>query len=333
MELGITVCCCLCNKFSTKTTEIILIVIHSIAIISFITFIGMIKLSILSSCNLFLIFFSLAILITCFLFSVCFRIWRSNGTIKTIKKNISINMSTAGIILIITCLFSCGINEYLILEDFVKIYNSYCYNNIYMENNYKNKKKLSKIDCSEVNISEFDVGIIYFSFSCVEFVSILGIFFFSIIRERIVSGLDVPKTTINSVRDNFFGPQGELDNVVPVNIIIHQQGNINNIPKNFNVSTQNQINNIIGQKMDNNFELKGENIQNPVNFPFNNFISPIRTNLSQQIINTQNSQINSSQSQISFPRSNFSSNKQLVHNIGKQNNMKFQTPTSSERNF
>ena len=343
MELGITVCCCLCNKFSTKTTEIILIIIHSIATISLIGFIGMIKISIISSYNIILIFFSLSLLIICLLFSVCFRFWRSNGTIKTKKKHISINMATAGIILIITCLFSCAINEYLILNDFVKLYNLYCdmNNNMHMGNNHRNKKKLSKSECSREYASEFNVGILYFSFSCVEFVTILGTFFFSIIRERIIFELDKPKsTTINSTRDNSYGRQEEFGNPIPGNILIHQKRKIcpeylKNVPQNFNISTQNQINNnLVGQKIDNNieFDFKGENMQKNTNYPYNNFILPSKNNTSQQIINTQQSQINSSQSQIGFPRYNFSSNKQLVNNIGKKNLMQFQI-TSSERKF
>ena len=123
MELGITICCCLCNKFSTKTTEIILIIIHSIATLILVGFLVMANLSIISSYNIILIFFCLVLLIICLLFSVCLKIWRIKGIIKKTKKYISINMATAGIILIVACLFLCAISEYLILNDYTKIYN------------------------------------------------------------------------------------------------------------------------------------------------------------------------------------------------------------------
>ena len=69
-----------------------------------------------------------------------------------------------------------------------------------------------------------------------------------------------------------------------------------------------------------------------INYPFNNFILPSKNKATQQIINTQQSQIKSSQSQIGFHKSNFSSNKQLVHNIGKKYNIQIQK-ISSERKF
>lgn len=340
MELGITICCCLCNKFSTKTTEILLIVIFSIASLSLISFIGLANLSIISYYNLFLIFFSLILLIICLLFSVCFRLWRNKGTIKTSKKNISINMATAGIILIVTCLFSCAINEYLILNDFEKTYNLSCdtnNNKVYIDNNLKSKRKLSKNKCGE-DISEFGAGIIYFSFSCVELVAFLGVFFFSIMRERIIFGLDMPKPANISSQENNYIPQQVIESPLAANAIVYQPDifyprKIDNNPQDIIILGEDKINNNIEEKNDYNFELKKENIKKQVNAPLNQIIFPKinRSNLPQQISTTQQSQINSSQSIVSFPKSNFSSNKGLIHNIGKQNINQSLSPSSERK--
>lgn len=228
MELGITICCFICNKFSSKTAEIILIINYSIGIISLLIFLGIFKLSIISNYNILLLLLILLISIICLLFSIFFRLWRKKGTIKTIKKNKSTNMATLGIILTVISIFVCIINEYLILNKFIKINIPSCkYNNDYINNNnFKNglnnnitntntnKRKIINniLDKNDKNcfekeiISKFYIIIIYLSFSCIELVSIIGIFFFSIIRERIVFGVDIPKSSLSS-KGNSYNPQ------------------------------------------------------------------------------------------------------------------------------
>jgi hypothetical protein len=268
MELTITVCCNLCNKFSIKTIELFLIISHLLAILSFLLFFGFVKLSNIPLYSTFLLFFSLSLLIICLIFSIFLRLWRIKGEIKTIKKNISINISTAGIILIIICFFVCGINEYLILNNFMKI------NNL-----------------NFIRIPDFQVGILYFSFSCIELVDIMNIFFFSIIRDKIIS----QEKTSNSEQS---------DNVITGNNIYEKQ---KKIPENSNI-----IENNIQININNN-----QNLQYDIN---KNILPNIRYSYSsQQIINTQLSQSSNSQIQVYLIRPNFNSNKKLIFPIRKQN--------------
>ena len=250
-------------------------------------------------------------------------------------------MATTGIILIITCLFSCGINEYFILIDFVKVYNSSCnLNNSYTYNN-RNKRILFN-KCSK-NISEFDVRIVYFSFSCVELIALFGIFLFSIIRDRIIFGLDKPKHKLNNniTQGNPNDPrQNEFVIPSPDNVIISQKKfSFNeqqisphlNLINSLNISPQIKNDENLGQIFDYNIDIKSEDIQKKVNNNSVDTLPKIKNSFSsQQCTNTQQSQMNSSQSQISFPKSNFISNKQLFYKIGKLN---FRQTVSSERKF
>lgn len=336
MELGISICCCICNKFSTKVIEIILIVSYSISILSLFIFIGIIKISsLISIYNLFLILFSLILLIICLIFSIFFRLWRSNGSIKTTKKNISINMAIAGIILILTCFFSCIINEYLLLNEFQKIYNFPC--NVNNRNNCIdfnskqtiNKRLLNKINCSYKKIIEFTKVIIYSFFSCVELVSILGIFLFSIIKDRIAFKSEKPNPKNNNCQEISYEPKyDDVGNHIPQNVIIYQQRfschgqvNVKNGSQNINNNNHHQ------NKIINNSQIKDSNI---IDHNLNNNFSPlIKGNYSShQIINSQQTQFNNSQSLINFTKLN--SNKQIVHNFGKQKMNQVQA-SSSER--
>ena len=332
MELGITICCCICNKFSTKTIEISLIVSQTIAIITLFIFIIVIKLSFLSTYSIVLLLFSLILLIICLYFSILFRLWRSNGSIKTTKKIISINMAIAGIIFIITCFFSCAINEYLILNEFRKIKKYPCITdnqNTFFNINSKKKiyNRLLK-NCSFNIISKFDNLFIYISFSCVELILILCIFFLSIIKDRISFESENRKDSNNVTRENSIKIQYDFENPIPSKDIKYQKRVY--YPGQTNIISHNKMNINNPQIIINNSQIKGNNNLNMKNNNLFKNVSPIiKGNFSN---NTQNTQINSSQSQISFPKSNFSSNKQLVSNIHKPKINQTQESTS-ERKF
>lgn len=241
-----SICGALCfNRALSKTLEINLIVYNAIAVLLIFLSLIIIKWKELSSANL--VFFILMFLmcISCFIFSICLRLWRSKGSIKTTKKNTGYRLAISGFTLTIINFVVCLI-ELIVMSIGFNRANYPCDNGEYDNRypNYVNRRISTEVDCSK-EYPNYYTGVIttgqyliaYFTFSFLELSLILDMIIWTILKNRIRLELDGP-TPIRVAPPAPIDPYGRAVIVVQPGDVVMMGGN----PYQYNPYAQNQPN-------------------------------------------------------------------------------------------
>ena len=190
-------CCCLGSCFGTgssKSIEVLLIVVHSISFALLLLCLIIMKWKEIYTSNL--IFFILMLLIStvCLIFSILIRVWRYKNVIKSVKRNIGTNLCTTSLVLVIIHFVLCIIEEIIFTISYNEV-NFPCRDT----DNYYYRRLKSDFDCRFVNsdyntkiIPFYQYFIVYASLSCLEVFLILKMCVWYLLRTRVVSGLDDP---------------------------------------------------------------------------------------------------------------------------------------------
>lgn len=200
-------CCCLGSCFGTgssKSIEVLLIVVHSISFALLILCLIIMKWEEIYKSNL--IFFILMLLLStvCLIFSILLRVWRYKNVIKTDKRNIGTTLCTTSLVLVIIHFVLCIIEEVIFTISYNEV-NFPCSDS----DNYYYRRLKSNFDCRFVNsdyntkiIPFYQYFIVYASISCLEVMLILKMCVWYLLRTRVIAGLDDPMDTpiINNVQ-------------------------------------------------------------------------------------------------------------------------------------
>ena len=233
------------NRSLSKTLEINLIVYNTIAVILIFLSLIIIKWKEISSANL--VFFILMFLmcICCLIFSICLRLWRSKGLIKTSKKNTGYRLAVSGLTLtvinFVVCLIelivmSIGFNNANYPCDRGEAVNTYYYTGY--------RRISTEVDCNGKS-SNYYTGVItsgqyliaYFTFSFLGLSLILDMIIWTILKNRIRLELDGP-TPIRVAPPAPIDPYGRAVIVVQPGDVVMMGGN----PYQYNPYAQNQPN-------------------------------------------------------------------------------------------
>ena len=202
----VSICGSFCfNAVFSKTLEIWLITLNSIAFVLLILCLAIIKWSLLPKANLafFLIMFFLNLIYL--IFSILLRVWRAKNLIKTLRKNAGVSLAIWGLVLVIN--YPCW--DY---EEEQRYYTPY--------------RRVASYSCA-IEGSSYYVEVItvgqeligYFTFSYMEVALILNMVLFSILRNRIRMELDgPPQPTMH--------PQGAVVDQFGRAVVVVQPGDV-----------------------------------------------------------------------------------------------------------
>lgn len=200
--MGICCCCffgtCCFNTALTRTLEITLIVLNSLSFLFLLLCLAIIKWKEFPLANVLLFIIMLLFSLACLILSSILRYWRSVNTIKTTKKSSGTCLAALGLALSIIHFIAC------IIEEFVFIFS------------------LRDIDI----ITSIQVSLAYYTFSYLEISLILNMIIWTILKPRIINGLDEP-IPVEITPNHMYSPYGRAV------IVIQQPGMAMN---------QNQIN-------------------------------------------------------------------------------------------
>ena len=202
-------CCCLGSCFGTgssRSIEVLLIVVHSVSTALIILSLATMKWKEIYSSNLYFFIIMLIISIICLLFAILIRIWRAQNLIKNVKRNTGITLCTTSLVLVVIHFILCIIEEIIFSISYQEV-NFPCsdYDN---DDYYYCRRLNSNGDCRFVK-SNYDTNIIpfyqyfivYASLTYLEVVLILKMCVWYLLRTRVYNGLDNPLDTpiINNV--------------------------------------------------------------------------------------------------------------------------------------
>ena len=175
-------CCCCFNNLSSKASEIILISIHSVAIVLVECCFIIIVWKKISISNLIILLFILLFNLICLIFCIIIRFWRAKNLIKNRYQYVGTIFSTISLILSITCFALCFIEVILISFDFSNP-NYNCQNNSSNDDNN---------DCQKYSITPKEIIITYITFIFLHIGLFLGIIIWAFLRIKIKSQIDGP---------------------------------------------------------------------------------------------------------------------------------------------
>ena len=286
--MGVLYCCCCCcfNNFTSKSLEIIVLVLQSISLFLLFLSLVIIKWSKISVANILMFLLMLLITLLIIVFTSFIRYWRANNLIKTTKKARGICFASTCFGLVITCFIICVIEEFVISYGFYNAdypcskyddnninSNSYYYkkklnNTISIQNN---RKLFNKEDCyllgsyynaNVINGSEYLIS--YITFTYLEFSFILGVWIWYILRRRIIQELDGPMINpVQPAMDQF----GRQVVVVQPGDIVYVDGRPNvvaSVPNPYNYQ-YNYGNNLNNNYQHNNNVAPSQNISDKIN--------------------------------------------------------------------
>ena len=202
-------CCCLGSCFGTgssRSIEVLLIVVHSVSTALIILSLATMKWKEIYSSNLYFFIIMLIISIICLLFAILIRIWRAQNLIKNVKRNTGMNLCTTSLVLVVIHFILCIIEEIIFSISYQEV-NFPCsdYDN---DDYYYYRRLNSNVDCRFVK-SNYDTKIIpfyqyfivYVTLTYLEVVLILKMCVWYLLRTRVYNGLDHPLDTpiINNV--------------------------------------------------------------------------------------------------------------------------------------
>ena len=227
-----SICCALCfNRALSKTLEINLIVYNSIAVFLILLSLIIIKWKEISSVNI--VFFILMFLmcISCLIFSIFLRLWRSKGVIKTSKKDTGYRLAVSGLTLTIINFVLCLIELIVMSIEFNKA--NYPCNKGEHNNYYYSYRRIStEVDCSGEYYNYY-TGVIttgqyliaYFTFSFLLISLILDMIIWTFLKNRIRLELDGPTPVRVASVPAPIGPFGRDVIVVQPGDIVMMGGN------------------------------------------------------------------------------------------------------------
>lgn len=222
----ISICGAICfNSALSRTLEITLIVLDSIAFVLYFLCLVIIKWKELSKINVVFFVFMLLMVVACLVFSILIRLWRSKNLIKTLKKNVGGNLALSGFIIVIIHFVLCLIEEIVFTMGVIDA-NHPCLD---LDNNTYNPYCTGKnSNYYEYVISYGEFVLAYFTFSYMEIAIILDMIIWNILRNRIKLELDGPpqppviqQNPINPMMD----PYGRAVVVVQPGDVVMMGGN------------------------------------------------------------------------------------------------------------
>lgn len=185
MGFCIHFCCCCFNNLSSKASEIILISIHSVAIVLVECCFIIIVWKKISIANLIIFIFILLFNLICLIFVIIIRIWRAKNLIKSTYRNAGSIFSSSSLILSITCFILSIIEIILISIDFSDPIDI-C-QNISSINNSNNNND----ECQKNSITLKERLIAYITFIYLYIGLIFGIIIWALLRIKIKFQIDV----------------------------------------------------------------------------------------------------------------------------------------------
>ena len=201
-------CCCLGSCFGTgssKSIEVLLIIVHSVSFALIILSLAIMKWKELYSSNIYFFVIMLILSIICLIFAILIRVWRSKNLIKNTKRNIGTTLCTTSLVLVIIHFVACVIEEIIFTISYQKV-NFPCKK---YEDDYYYRRLKSNIDCRFVKsnyntkiIPFYQYFIVYASLTYLEVALILKMCVWYLLRTRVINGLDDPLDTpiINNVQ-------------------------------------------------------------------------------------------------------------------------------------
>ena len=205
--MGLLMCCCSFNSYSSRCVEISLIILNIISFALSAIALYIIKWKNVSMISLIIMLLVLLLSILLFLFSIIIRCWHNSGSIKTTKKESATRLSSAGFALSIILFIICAIGDIVVGIDFNKanypcgtgsnVDDSFDYFGGYYRRNLIDK---NSIDCNNYSgekpyievVTSFEYSIAYFCFSYTEIAMILAIILWRSSKARIINEIDGP---------------------------------------------------------------------------------------------------------------------------------------------
>ena len=191
---NILVCCCCClnerlfDQYSSQTLEgfLSLTLIANIGLIIYL--LAQIGLAYISPYAITLIFIILIAFVICFIFVFFFYYWRKSGKIQTSKKGAATTMAKIAIFLIILCLITSGISEYLVITD---TQNEKCkeIEKRDQEDINENAYLRRKYDICQEKFKDTNSKATFSTFSLIEVICIINLMFLCTIKKRITLGI------------------------------------------------------------------------------------------------------------------------------------------------
>ena len=222
----VSICGSFCfNAVFSKTLEIWLITLNSIAFVLLILCLAIIKWSLLPDANLafFLIMFFINLIYL--IFSILLRVWRAKNLIKTLRKNAGVSLAIWGLVLVIINFIACLIEEIVFYIGVYRV-NYPCWDYEEEQRYYTPYRRVASYSCA-IEGSSYYVEVItvgqeligYFTFSYMEVALILNMVLFSILRNRIRMELDgPPQPTMH--------PQGAVVDQFGRAVVVVQPGDV-----------------------------------------------------------------------------------------------------------
>ena len=199
--MGIFCCCvgCCFSSGTSKSLEVLLIVIHSVSFALTLVCLIIMKWKEIYISNLIFFIIMLIISVICLLFSILIRYWRSEDLIKNSKRNIGTTLCTTSIVLVVIHFVLSVIEEIIFSISYNKV-NYPCKSHDYSTyNSYYYRRLKSDYNCASLG-SDYDTKIIpfyqyfivYASITYLEVALILKMCVWYLLRTRVINGLDSP---------------------------------------------------------------------------------------------------------------------------------------------
>ena len=191
-------CCCLGSCFGTgssKSIEVLLIILHTVAFALTILCLAIMKWKELSSSNLYFFIIMLVLSLICLIFAIIIRVWRAQNLIKSVKRSIGTTLCTTSFVLVIIHFVLCIIEEIIFSISYQDV-NYPCRGN---DDYYYYRRLKSDVDCRFVN-SDYNTKIIpfyqyfiaYITLTYLEIALIIKMCVWYLLKTRVINGLDNP---------------------------------------------------------------------------------------------------------------------------------------------
>ena len=194
-------CCCLGSCFGTgssKSIEVLLIIVHSVSFALIILSLAIMKWKELSSANIYFFIIMLILTIICLIFAILIRLWRSQNIIKNTKRSVGTSLCTTSLVLVIITFILCVIEEIIFTISYQDV-NFPCRD---YDNDYYYRRLNSDVDCrfvkSDYNtkiIPFYQYFVVYITLTYLELALILKMCIWYLLRTRVINGLDNPLDT------------------------------------------------------------------------------------------------------------------------------------------
>ena len=239
--MGLLMCCCSFNSYSSRCVEISLVILNIISFALSAIALYFIKWKNVSKISLIIMLLILLLSILLFLFSIIIRCWHNSGSIKTTKKESATRLSSAGFALSIILFIICAIGDIVVGIDFNKanypcgtgsnVDDSFDYFGEYYRRNLIDK---NSIDCNNysgekpyievVTLKEYVIAYCCFSYS--EIALIFAMVLWRSLKIRIINEIDgslnQPVITQQPVYGAQYPPYGYGEQIQPQYVYVQR---------------------------------------------------------------------------------------------------------------